>query len=265
MEPVKPGMCSICGEKMDEKHSDKQCFAAFRKKSLDQMPEHTAKERFIKKVAKLGFFKLLSISLVTFIIIPQFLLFILYSLFKDALATDVWTAINISVISINLWTWSLAIFIGWWGERARVAVTHRRMIEKEKKTTVEEIFLLTTGGRLIKHYTRRLKPDMDVDILGGMLVAVQEFVNDSFRGQPGSLDEIKFGELGIKIGRGKYLIMAAIISGIDHEEIFKKIIGSIEKMEKKYSNVLEKWDGNLDNVRGLDDYIKDIIAGSYKY
>ena len=55
---------------------------------------------------------------------------------------------------------------------------------KESEAIVEDVFLLNhKDGLLIKHETRRLRPDVDTDILSGMLTAVQAFVKDALRGQ----------------------------------------------------------------------------------
>jgi len=43
-------------------------------------------------------------------------------------------------------------------------------------TLVDEIFVMTPSGMLVKHYTRRLRPDQDENILAGMLTAVQSFI-----------------------------------------------------------------------------------------
>ena len=44
---------------------------------------------------------------------------------------------------------------------------------------VEDVFLMYNDGRLIQHATRRIKADMDVDIVTSMLKAVQDFVRES--------------------------------------------------------------------------------------
>src|SRR5439155_5380198 len=84
----------------------------------------------------------------------------------------------------------------------------------EEAALIDDVFLLYNDGLLIKHETRRLKPDVDSDILSGMLTAVQAFVKDSFRSDEGDeLNEMTFGEMHILLGRGKWLILAAIIGG----------------------------------------------------
>ncbi|MDI6916224.1 MAG: hypothetical protein QMC80_00325 [Thermoplasmatales archaeon] len=149
------------------------------------------------------------------------------------------------------------------------AATIKRKHKKEKlllkkPTVIDEIFLMYRDGRLIKHFTRRLKPDMDEDILAGMLTAVQDFVKDSFKGEEGILDEMKFGEMKVLIGRGKHIIIAAVILGEEAEPLRPQIANTIKHIEWKYQNILKKWDGNLENVRPLYKHMEDLIAGKYK-
>src|SRR6266566_2409594 len=40
---------------------------------------------------------------------------------------------------------------------------------------IEELFVMSRGGVLLRHYSSTLRTDIDRDILSGMLVAVQEF------------------------------------------------------------------------------------------
>ncbi|MFQ6127856.1 MAG: hypothetical protein ACE5QW_03010 [Thermoplasmata archaeon] len=133
-----------------------------------------------------------------------------------------------------------------------------------KPTIVDEIFLLHRSGLLIKHYTRRLKPDLDTDILSAMLVAVQEFVKDSFRGEEGALDELKFGELRIIIARGKNTVLASVVTGEHPEDIVPQLRMALEDVERKHGRVLEKWSGTEDEVHGVDSVMKDLIKGEYK-
>src|SRR5437773_4909537 len=87
--------------------------------------------------------------------------------------------------------------------------------EKESNAIVEDVFLLNhRDGVLIKHETRRLRPDVDTDILSGMLTAVQQFVKDALRGDDyADLNEMTVGHMHILIGRGKWLVLAARIEG----------------------------------------------------
>src|SRR5204863_9537607 len=44
----------------------------------------------------------------------------------------------------------------------------------EDRSSLSELFIMTKGGLLIRHYSDSLRTDLDRDALSGMLVAVQE-------------------------------------------------------------------------------------------
>ncbi len=143
------------------------------------------------------------------------------------------------------------------------------MLYKRKKAAdipdavIDELFFMSTSGLLIKHFTRRLKPDMDQDILSGMLVAVQDFIKDSFRGEEGGLDELKFGKFQIVLGRGKHIIVAALILGDDIKPFKPQIDKCIKDIEEEFGDMLEEWDGDVESLSGSHKHINNLIEGKY--
>src|SRR2546427_9505066 len=137
--------------------------------------------------------------------------------------------------------------------------------EKPKEASlIDDVFLLYNDGLLIKHETRRLKPDVDSDILSGMLTAVQAFVKDSFRSDEGDeLNEMTFGQMHILLGRGKWLILAAIIGGDGVDAFTKQIKSCIEDMETHDWDQLENWNGDMKIAKTLTPYVKKLIRGEY--
>jgi hypothetical protein len=133
----------------------------------------------------------------------------------------------------------------------------------KRETLIDEIFLLYNDGRLIKHHTRRLRPAVDEKIFSSMLVAVQDFVKDSYGYEEGALDEMKFGDYRILIGRGTYIIIAAIVSGDDIESLKVQLRKAINELERAYQEVLINWDGNMDAIAGVNRFIEYLIIGEY--
>ncbi|HLE55249.1 MAG TPA: Ig-like domain-containing protein [Thermoplasmata archaeon] len=133
------------------------------------------------------------------------------------------------------------------------------------QAAIDDVFLLYgRDGVLIKHETRRLRPDIDTDILSGMLTAVQQFVKDSFRGEEGEeLNEMTVGQMHILIGRGKYLILAATVTGGDIESMTSQIKKAVQDMEDHHWDQLEDWDGDMDVAKVLGPYIRKLIRGEY--
>src|SRR5213593_2546796 len=136
---------------------------------------------------------------------------------------------------------------------------------KPSDAIVEDVFLLNhKDGLLIKHETRRLRPDVDTDILSGMLTAVQAFVKDALRGDDyADLNEMTVGHMHILIGRGKWLVLAARIEGDGTQSWTSQIERCIKDMEDHHWDQIEDWDGDMGLARVLTPYIKKLIQGGY--
>ena len=136
---------------------------------------------------------------------------------------------------------------------------------KESEAIVEDVFLLNhKDGLLIKHETRRLRPDVDTDILSGMLTAVQAFVKDALRGDDyADLNEMTVGHMHILIGRGRWLVLAARIEGDGTQSWTGQIERCIKDMEDHHWDQIEDWDGDMGLARVLTPYIKKLIQGGY--
>lgn len=132
---------------------------------------------------------------------------------------------------------------------------------RDQLVIIEDIFLMHNNGCLVAHSTRRLKPQMDVDILGSMLVVIQDFVMDAFKDESKfSLRNISFGDKNILLNRGRWVIMAVVLSGKADKYIHNKIRGSIEEIEGTYRTKLPNWNGVIDDLRGCRDIISKIYT-----
>ena len=129
----------------------------------------------------------------------------------------------------------------------------------DRTMIIEDIFLMHNNGCLVAHSTRRLKPQMDVDILGSMLVEIQDFVKDAFKDESKfSLKNISFGEKNVLLNRGHWVILAVVLSGKADKYIHNKIRASIEEIEESYRTKLPNWNGVIDDLRGCRDIISRI-------
>ncbi len=133
----------------------------------------------------------------------------------------------------------------------------------KEKAIIDEVFLIYRDGRLIKHFTRRIKPDVDQDILSSMLTAVQDFVKDTFRGEEGELDQMKFGRFQVLIGRGRYINIAAVIIGEEIEPFRPQIAKTIDDIEADYEVLLRDWEGDVGELNVIARYVSDLIDGRY--
>ncbi len=137
-----------------------------------------------------------------------------------------------------------------------------KMLQAKEESVIEDIFLIHTDGRLICHNTRRLKPELDGDILTGMLTAVQSFVKDTLNTQTrGNLNELKYGELNILIEYGQYAYIAVVISGAPPRTLRPRMKELLKILHVKYYHTLPQWDGNVAKVRDAKEILKALFTG----
>jgi tetratricopeptide (TPR) repeat protein len=153
------------------------------------------------------------------------------------------------------------------GELEKVAKIIMRMMKELEGEgelpiyEVEDAFLIFKDGRLIGHHTVRLRPEMDREILGGMLVAIQNFVEDSLMASSsGMLNELRYGRTRILIQRGKFLTLALVITGSEARDLWQRMLKMIEDIEQKYEEILAKWDGDMDKLWGVKNMFEQNIT-----
>lgn len=125
-----------------------------------------------------------------------------------------------------------------------------------KDMLVDGMFVLYNNGLLITSYTSGLQEDMDEDIVGGMIMAITNFVQTSFSdfSDGATLQSIRFKDKEIAFEQGKYIIVALKMSGILEGDVRKDITSALKEIEVKYEATLKDWNGD---VSTLDDLIED--------
>lgn len=127
-------------------------------------------------------------------------------------------------------------------------------------TMVDEVFVMTPSGMLLKHYTRRLRPDQDEDILAGMLTAVQNFVRESFDTAGGRLSEIRFENYDIIISYSDNLVLAAVLTAKNPEKLRQKLKVAACEIEETYGTKLKDWKGDMSELKQIDTVMKRLIG-----
>ena len=127
------------------------------------------------------------------------------------------------------------------------------------KASISELFILHKSGLLIRHYSDALRTDLDRDILGGMLVAVQNFVKQTLATRAGTLDQMKFGEYTIFFVRGTDVIAAAVARDGDSETVQYQVMDGLQDFEERYGSTLRNWNGDMAAFAGVDESFEKIL------
>ncbi len=123
---------------------------------------------------------------------------------------------------------------------------------------VEDLFLLYRDGRTI--FTRAgLAADAveDPESVGAMLVAVQDFVKDSFR-KNSPVDRMGYGDNVILLEQGGHSMLAVTVYGEPDREFRELLTETIRNVEATYAGVVENWSGNRADFVGVEQVLAPI-------
>jgi uncharacterized protein DUF5915 len=133
-------------------------------------------------------------------------------------------------------------------------------VEPEATYLVEDVFLIHTDGRLIAHYSRKFREEIDEDIFSGMLTVVQDFVKDSFKSRTRvGMKRLDFGDSKILIERSPHTFLATVLVGQEPRLLPLYMLQVLKEVEDRYGTVLERWSGLLHQVEGIDDVVKKLL------
>ncbi len=134
---------------------------------------------------------------------------------------------------------------------------------RSETVRIDQLFLLHDSGMLIRHYTNGTGPKRDSDILGGMLIVLQEFVRDSFRASRSRLEEVRFGDRRVLMARGRHAVIAALVTGKRLNGLPDRLQRAVAGFEKEHGPELADWDGDLSDFGGEDEAFRDLLVPPY--
>lgn len=138
----------------------------------------------------------------------------------------------------------------------------------EEAPRVEGVYLVTRTGLLVQEVIRE-ETELDPDLFASMLTTVGAFVRDSIsqlRGEEthDTLNKLGYGNYTILIESGGDSFLAAIITGEENEFLIDDLRSALLKINRKYGDVLQKWDGDPEKLEGIKGFVQPLI-GSGKY
>jgi hypothetical protein len=137
---------------------------------------------------------------------------------------------------------------------------------------ITNIFIIYNDGRLLTRYHRKTDRTIDDSAVSSMLTAIQDFIHDSFKDSAGkkgsksesvsgeSFDELRYGKLRIYIEYDKNFYIAVIGEGQELPGNIRKQLKKIKnEINLKYHKVLEYWDGNMAQVKGMRELLEPLM------
>jgi len=117
---------------------------------------------------------------------------------------------------------------------------------------------------LVSHVTKEENTNLDTDVVSSMFTAVQDFVKDSFQKGEVGLKKLEIGDKNVVIEKGQFAYVALIYSGWPTKEVFKTLALLLQDVEERYTGRLEKWNGTMKAVKGVEKMLSDFMEDAYK-
>jgi outer membrane protein OmpA-like peptidoglycan-associated protein len=131
---------------------------------------------------------------------------------------------------------------------------------------VSHVFLIhRETGILLNQEIAADSADLESDMISGMLTAIRDFVQDSFKNAASqSLDVVQVGELNILIEQGPNAIVAAIVEGQPPADYRLTLSETVEAVHFNHALELEKFDGQTKVFIHTSKFLKNCLQKQKK-
>jgi OOP family OmpA-OmpF porin len=196
---------------------------------------------------------------------PHTLVNILYPLIVPAIRKSIGETIDETFHSLNQ---SLKYSLTWRGlkwrwEAWRTGMSFAEVVLKHTLLyQVEHVFLIHRHtGLLIAHVAAENAASQDPQLVSSMLVAIQDFVKDSFSGtgQQG-LDTLRLGELRLWSELGPFATLVAVIRGDPPEGLHDTLRNVLSRIHAERHHALESFDGDSTGFADVEAQLKECVA-----
>ncbi len=196
---------------------------------------------------------------------PRTLVNILHPLIVPAIRKSIGEAIDKTFQSLNE---SLRHSLTWRGlrwrwEAWRTGISFAEVVLKHTLVyQVEHIFLIHHHtGLLISHVAAEDAASQDPQLVSSMLVAIQDFVQDSFTGaEQQRLDSLRLGELRLWSEPGPFATLVAVIRGNPPEELHETLRSALARIHAERHQALENFAGDSSGFADIEAHLTECAA-----
>jgi outer membrane protein OmpA-like peptidoglycan-associated protein len=127
---------------------------------------------------------------------------------------------------------------------------------------VEHVFLVHRHtGLLIAHVAAENAVSQDPQLVSSMLVAIQDFVRDSFTGaEHQGIDQVRLGELRLWSEPGPFALLVAVIRGDPPEGLHDNLRNTLSRIHAERHHALENFDGDSAGLGDVDARLCELVA-----
>jgi outer membrane protein OmpA-like peptidoglycan-associated protein len=130
---------------------------------------------------------------------------------------------------------------------------------------VEHVFLVHRHtGLLIAHVSAENAVSQDPQLVSSMLIAIQDFVRDSFSGaEHQGLDSVRLGELRLWSEPGPFAALVAVIRGDPPEGLHDTMRNTLSRIHAERHHALESFDGDTAGLGDVEARLRELVVGEH--
>jgi len=133
---------------------------------------------------------------------------------------------------------------------------------KWKECRLEQVFLMDYNGIRVAS-ARRQDSQVDLDLAGGMLTAVSDFLRDAFQAEKkDSVRTIGMGRFNLLVEHAPPVYMAIVFTGDETPELRRDVRNILRKVLASHGPSLARWDGNRSGLEDVDNLLQGLLSKS---
>lgn len=130
---------------------------------------------------------------------------------------------------------------------------------------VEHVFLVHRHtGLLIAHVASENAVSQDPQLVSSMLIAIQDFVRDSFSGaEHQGVDSVQLGELRLWSEPGPFAALVAVIRGDPPEGLHDTMRNTLSRIHAERYHALESFNGDSEGLGDVEARLRELVVGEH--
>jgi outer membrane protein OmpA-like peptidoglycan-associated protein len=131
---------------------------------------------------------------------------------------------------------------------------------------VEQMFLIDRRtGLLLQHVQHGAEQVQDADMVSGMLTAIRDFAQDSFKmPDTESLESLEVGGLSVWIEAGPLALVAAVIRGNAPREYRQTLQNAVEEIHLRFGDALRSFSGDASGFADARSLLESCLEMQYR-
>ncbi|MFI5179720.1 MAG: OmpA family protein, partial [Vicinamibacterales bacterium] len=131
---------------------------------------------------------------------------------------------------------------------------------------VEQVFLIDRRtGLLLQHVQHDAGQVQDADMVSGMLTAIRDFAQDSFKlSDADSLESLTVGDLSVWIEAGPLAFVAAVIRGTAPRDYRQTLQSAVEEIHLRFGEALQSFSGDATTVADARSLLESCLELRYR-